>query len=94
MKSIYEIANDALIFLLGTIKRTLQPKYEYFDMATDVVRKTNIDKIYYRAENVAIIFETPSGECLTSEDLTIEQIFVLAVALEGRDYTIESVYET
>lgn len=91
MKTIYEIANDALIFVLGTIKRTLQPKYEYLDMATEVVKQTNIDKIYYRAENVPIIFETPSGELLTSEDLTILQIFDLAVALEGCDYTIESV---
>ena len=91
MKSLYDIAIDAQHFIDGYVKNVLQPKYEYLDMSTDVVRKTNIDRIYYRAENVAIMLETPSGKMLTTEDLTIEQIFNLAMALDCCEYTIEGV---
>jgi hypothetical protein len=91
MKSLYQIAVDCQEFIEGYVKEVLQPKYEYLKM--NDARDTNVERIYYRAENVAVIFETPSGKMKTIEDLTIEQTFSLALALDCCEYEIKGVDE-
>ena len=89
MKSLYQIATDCVEFINGYVKNVLQPKYEYIALNSD---KTNVERIYFRAENVGVIFETDKGECLTTEDLTIEQLFNLALLLDSCEYEILNVY--
>lgn len=88
MKSLYSIALDAQAFIENYVKQVLQPKYECFVLNNS--RKHNISKIYYRAENVAITLERPNGELITTDDLTIEQIFALAIALDCCEYDISN----
>ena len=88
MKSLYSIAVDTQHFIDEYVRTILQPKYECLQMTTNVTKQTNVAKIYNRALNMDIILETPSGKYLSIDDLTIEQIFALAIGLDCCEYTI------
>lgn len=91
MKSLYQIALDAQAFIENYVRQVLQPKYECFVLNNS--RAHNISKIYYRAKNVAITLEKLNGELITTNDLTIEQIFALAIALDCCEYEIGNPFE-
>lgn len=89
MKSLYSIALDAQAFIENYTKQVLQPKYECF-VLKPTYPQHNISKIYYRAENVAITLERTNGELITTDDLSIGQIFALAMALDCCEYDISN----
>lgn len=85
--SLYDIAIETQKFIEQTIRAILQPKYECMVFNTKNT-KHNIHKIYNRAENVEIVLERPSGKWLTIDDLTIEEIFALAISIDSGEYDI------
>ena len=87
--SLYEIAIEAQKFIDNYVRDVLQPKYECMVFNTKST-KHNIHKIYNRAKNVDVILERPSGKLLSINDLTIEEIFALAISLDCCEYDIES----
>ena len=87
--SLYDIAIETQKFIENYVRNVLQPKYECMVFNTKNTTH-NIYKIYNRAENVEVVLERPSGKWLSIDDLTIEEIFALAVSLDSCEYDIEN----